>query len=64
MNATGPAETPAEMLARRIVARLVNERLIGEQDAEALRPKLAAGTLKAEDWSLPIELQLDKEGQA
>ncbi len=66
MSAMGGAgqqvEPPAEALARRIVERLVAEGLIGAGAADGLRPKLADGTLKDEDWSLPIEIELAKEG--
>lgn len=49
-------DTPSERLAKQITARLVQEGLLSGDDANAMRPKLAEGSLKGEDWRLPIEL--------
>jgi len=57
MNTQTQAETPSQALARQIVERLVNEKLISAEAGAKLQPKLADGTLRAEDWRLPIELQ-------
>lgn len=48
--------TPSELLAEKIVTRLVKEGLLTEEAAKNLQPKLAAGKLRSEDWRLPIEL--------
>lgn len=63
MSESGQAEVPEEILARRIVERLVAEGLIGEQAAEEIRTKLASGKLRGEDWRLPIELGAEREGE-
>jgi hypothetical protein len=49
-------ETPSEQLARKIIERLVREGLITQQTGNRMLPKLADGTLQAEDWRLPLEL--------
>lgn len=63
MSGSGQAETPGEILARRIVARLVAEGLIGEQAAEEIRTGLASGKLRGEDWRLPLELGAEREDE-
>jgi hypothetical protein len=55
-------DTPTEKLCARILARLVKERLLSEPEAEKLRPRLAEGKLRAEDWRLAIEISSGKEG--
>ena len=54
-------ETPSLKLAKEIVARLVDEKLLTEQDAEKILPNLADGKLRPEDWRLPVELGDGKE---
>jgi hypothetical protein len=54
-------ETPSLKLAKRIVERLVDEKLLTEQDGEKLLPKLADGKLRPEDWRLPVEIGDGKE---
>lgn len=49
-------ETPSLKLAKLIIKRLVDERLLTEQDGERILPKLADGKLRPEDWRLPVEL--------
>ena len=48
--------TPSELLAQRITARLVSEGLLTGAAAKALELKLSDGTARADDWRLPIEL--------
>ena len=49
-------DTPSQLLAQKIAERLVSEGLLTKDAARALLPQLADGTLKGEDWRLPIEL--------
>ena len=56
--------TPSEALAAKITERLVSEGLITLADSKALEPKLADGTLRTEDWRLPIELAYQKQAKA
>jgi hypothetical protein len=60
MNTPSP-ETPTHQLARQIIDRLVQEGLMSEEAGRKLLPKLSAGTLRGEDWRLPIELETAKE---
>jgi hypothetical protein len=53
-------ETPSEKLARKIIDRLIRESLVTEQAGNTMLTKLAAGTLQAEDWRLPLELGKSK----
>lgn len=61
MTTSDHVETPSQTLARQIVERLVREKLISAEAASMLQPKLANGTLRAEDWRLPIELRGEAE---
>jgi hypothetical protein len=49
-------ETPSEMLAKKILERLIKEKLLTEDSAKKLLPKFIEGKLHSEDWRLPIEL--------
>ena len=53
-------DTPSQKLAKKIVDRLVREKLVTQQDADKIFPKLADGKLQAEDWRLPLELNKSK----
>ena len=55
-------ETPSQKLAARILKRLADAKLLREADAQALASKLAAGSLKQEDWRLAVEKALEKKG--
>jgi hypothetical protein len=57
-------ETPSLRLAKKIVERLVQEKLLTEHDANRILPKLADGKLRPEDWRLPVELAETKEAQS
>ena len=52
---TDTPKTPAQMLAERITARLVGEKLLGADRAVRFCASLAAGKLKTGDWRLAIE---------
>ncbi|MFM7471290.1 MAG: hypothetical protein ACKO5P_07275 [Nodosilinea sp.] len=49
-------ESPSEQLAKQIIDRLSQEKLLTPERAKRCLPKLAAGTLKTEDWKVEIEL--------
>jgi len=56
---TGEApQSPDERLARRIVDRLVRKGLLSEEQGNELRPRLAAGNLRQEDWRLAVEMSV------
>jgi len=48
-------DTPSQKLAKRIIDRLVSEKLLDAESGKKLLPKLAAGNLRPEDWRLPLE---------
>lgn len=60
---TGPDQTPDSLLIEEILANLRKDRLLSEKDLEALRPKLASGKMRAEDWHVMIELAVDAEAK-
>lgn len=57
-------DTPSQLLAAKIVERLVKEKLMTAAAAKKLQPQLADGKLRAEDWRLPIELGVGKDGKS
>ena len=57
-------DTPSQALAAKIIERLVSEGLITPSASKAFETKLADGTLRTEDWRLPIELANRSEPKA
>jgi len=55
------AITPQEELAREITDALIESKLIADGRREKLQKKIAAGEIKAEDWSLMIEIEIGQE---
>lgn len=55
--------TPSDQLARRIVDRLLAERLIGQADAARLAVGIAQGETGAKDWRLAIERALPESSE-
>ena len=53
-------QTPNEIVADKIMNRLINADLISEQDCQRTRKQLAAGSLKPEDWQLLAEKALER----
>lgn len=53
--------TPSDALADLVVPLLVERNLLLSEDAQKYRGKIAAGTMKPEDWLLAIEKALDKD---
>ena len=51
-------KTPDEIVAKRIVAALLEEKLINPDDADSLADKLAQGVVKDSDWQKYIESSL------
>lgn len=52
---------PSEVLADLITPLLVERKLFHQEDAQKYKVKIAAGTMKPEDWLLAIEKALDKD---
>lgn len=53
--------TPSEEVAKEVVCALTEENLLLPNDGEKLKAKIAAGTIKAEDWLLAAQKAVDKE---
>lgn len=60
---TEPDQTPDSLLIENIIAGLRKESILPEKQLEALRPKLASGKMRAEDWHVMIELAVDAEAK-
>jgi len=52
---------PADALARKVVAALVGQSLVSEDDGESIRADLAAGSLDTAGWKLVLENQLERK---
>ena len=52
--------TPSEALAELIAPLLVERKIFLQEDAQKYKSRIAAGTMKPEDWLLAIEKALDK----
>ncbi len=57
-------KTPSQELAEKILARLIAEKLILNQDVKQLLPKLAEGKLNAADWRLALEKAIARESRS
>ncbi len=53
-------ESPSQQLAKKIMSRLVTEKLLLVADEAKLISKLAEGTLTAADWRLGLENAAEK----
>ncbi len=56
--------TPDEIVAERIVSSLREQKLIPESKLKGLGEKLVAGSLKADDWRLFVDLNQQADGEA
>lgn len=54
--------TPSESLADLIAPLLVKDKLFLQEDALKYKSKIAAGTMKPEDWLLAIDKAQNKDG--
>jgi len=54
--------SPQEQLAQEITDALIESKLVAADKRKRLQKKIAAGELKAEDWSLMIELAAGQNG--
>jgi hypothetical protein len=54
-------ETPSLRLANRIIERLVQAKLLTQEDSQKLLPRIADGKMRPEDWRLPIETATETE---
>lgn len=56
-------DNPSKRLAKTILERLVEEKILLVEDSKKMLEKFSSGKLKQEDWRLPIEIAGDKEGK-
>ena len=54
--------TPSEALIEEVIPLLIQGKLFLPEDAENYKYKLAAGTMKQEDWLLVVEKASEKGG--
>jgi hypothetical protein len=57
-------KTPNDVLSEIILARLREEALINENDADVVGQKLKSGAAKAADWNRWAERKLDRKLEA
>jgi hypothetical protein len=55
-------KSPSEELIETMIPLLSEARLFLPEDAVKYKAKLAAGTMKAEDWLLAVEKAMEKKG--
>ncbi|MGH7995242.1 MAG: hypothetical protein ACREFX_02705 [Opitutaceae bacterium] len=54
-------DAPSPKLAARIIKRLMEAKILREDDARTLSPKLTAGKMSQDDWRLAVEKALEKK---
>jgi hypothetical protein len=54
-------DAPSQKLAARILKRLTDAKILREDDARILSPKLTSGKLNQDDWRLAVEKALEKK---
>jgi hypothetical protein len=54
---------PAEVLAQKVIAALVEASLVSEGDGESIGADLAAGKVDTARWKLLIENQLERKAR-
>ena len=57
-------KTPDETVAEAIIAAFREQKLVVAGKLKSLTVALAGGSLKAEDWRLLAETEVDKKGEA
>lgn len=57
-------KTPSQALAEIIISRLTEEKILTEQQAKPLLPKLSEGKVSQEDWNLAIEMSIAERGDS
>lgn len=55
------SKTPSEILASKVVKRLVSESLLTKEEADKLLPKIADGSVETGDWKVAFEISIDRE---
>lgn len=55
------AKTPDQIVEDSIIKSLQEKKLINDNELKKLKTKIAAGSLKADDWKLIFEMSVDKE---
>ena len=55
------AKTPDQIVEDSIIESLQKKELISEDELKKLKTKIAAGSLKTDDWKLIFEISVDKE---
>ncbi len=60
---TASSKSPDETVEEKVFDRFAQEGLLDAESLNALRRKLAAGALKAEDWKLAFENAIEREAR-
>ncbi len=54
-------ETPSIALTKRVIERLLTDKLLTEEEAKKLSPKIALGSATQPDWKLAAENSIERE---
>ena len=55
---------PSDVLAAKIVDRLIEQKLVRPERRDAMVARIASGAIKSDDWRLEIDLATAKDGKA
>lgn len=53
-------ESPDQLLIERIRKKMVDQRILEQEDIESLMKTIASGNTKAEDWKFQIENSIER----
>ena len=54
-------DKPSQKLSQKIIERLIQEKLLTQQQGKQILPKIEEGKIRTEDWKLAIELSIPEE---
>lgn len=58
------AKTPDDLVEDKVLGRYATDGLLDAEGINALKGRLSAGSLTAEDWKLAFESAIEREGKA
>lgn len=54
-------DTPSHRLSQKIIGRLIEEKILTQQQGKQILPKIIDGKIRSGDWKLAIELSMPEE---
>lgn len=58
MTATNDNQSPSQAVAKQIMERFVNQKLLTQEQADGIESRVASGKMQADDWKLEFEKAL------